>query len=415
MKHTFTIRQILCLLILGCLYACGGSSTKQSQPQTRNKTEVSKLNWQQIEAQAKGQTVNLMMWMGDPLINAYMKKFVQAKLKEKYDIRLNIISGQGKEIVSTLIAEKEAGKTNSEIDMMWINGETFFQLKQIKALYGPFTTQLPNARLINFNSRFINTDFQQPVNGMECPWGNVQLALIYNSHQVKNPPKNLKELEQFVKAHPGKFTLGTEFTGITLLKSMLIALANEPKDLYGKFDQAKYDQYSAKLWQYLKRLKPYLWKKGKTFPSTLAAMHQMFANGELWFTMSNNDCEVDNKIAQGTFPAWARAYVLESGTIQNSHYLGITQTSPNKAAAMVAINYMISPEAQYEKFKPAIWGDGTVLAMDKLPQNWQDKFAQLPTRKYAPKRADIQQYALMELAPEYMIRLQEDFRKEIIK
>ncbi|EAY26541.1 ABC transporter substrate-binding protein [Microscilla marina] len=410
MKHTFTIRQILFLLILGVLYACGGKSAKQQA-----NPDLNKLSWSQIEAQAKGQTVNLMMWMGDPLINAYMKKFVQAQLKEKYDIRLNIISGQGKEILSTLIAEKEAGKTNSEIDMMWINGETFFQLKQIKALYGPFTAQLPNARLINFNSRFINTDFQQPVDGMECPWGNVQLALIYNSNQVKNPPKNLKELEQFVKAHPGKFTLGTEFTGITLLKSMLIALANDPKDLYGKFDQAKYDQYSAKLWQYLRRLKPYLWKAGKTFPSTLAAMHQMFANGELWFTMSNNDCEVDNKIAQGTFPAWARAYVLESGTIQNSHYLGITQTSPNKAAAMVAINYMISPEAQYEKFKPATWGDGTVLAMEKLPKNWQDKFAQLPTRKYAPKRADIQQYALVELAPEYMIKLHEDFRKEIIR
>ena len=55
------------------------------------------------------------------------------------------------------------------------------------------------------------------------------------------------------------------------------------------------------MWAYLNRIKPYLWKEGKTFPSTLATMHQMFANGELYFTMSNNDCEVDNKIAQGTF------------------------------------------------------------------------------------------------------------------
>lgn len=413
MKYISTVQKILFLLILSLLYACGGKSANSQREQKT--PDLNTLNWQQIEAQAKGQTVNMMMWMGDPLINAYMKKHIQAQVKAKYNIDLNIISGQGKEIVSVLIAEKEAGKKQSEIDMMWINGETFFQLKQIKALYGPFTAKLPNARLINFESPFINTDFQQPVDGMECPWGNVQQALIYNSEKVKSPPKNLEELETFVKAHPGKFTLSTEFTGITLLKAMLVALADNPKELYGKFDQAKYDKYSTKLWQYLKRLKPYLWKEGKTFPSTLATMHQMFANGELWFTMSNNDCEVDNKIAQGHFLDWARAYVLESGTIQNTHYLGITANSPHKAAAMVVINYLISPEAQYEKFKPATWGDGTVLAMDKLPQPWQDKFGKVPSRKYAPKRAHIQPHALMELAPEYMMRLQEDFRKEMIR
>lgn len=403
---------IFSLLVIG---ACGGSGSKSSaENQKKPSVNLAKMSWQQIEAQAKGQTVNLMMWMGDPFINAYMKKFVQPKVKEKYGVNLNIISGQGKEIVSALMSELEAGKKNSEVDMMWINGETFFQLKQIKALYGPFTNQLPNAQYINFDNRFINTDFQQPVEGMECPWGNVQLALIYNSEKVKSPPGTLEELEKFVKANPGKFTLGTEFTGITLLKSMMVAMADKPEELYGKFDQVKYNKYSKKLWEYLNRIKPYFWKEGKTFPSTLAPIHQMFANGELYFTMSNNDCEVDNKIAQGTFPAWARAYVLKSGTIQNSHYMGITKAAPHKAAAMTVINFLISPEAQYEKFQPQVWGDGTVLAIDKLPKEWQEKFNHVPTRKYAPKRADIQQYALMELAPEYMIRLYEDFRKEVI-
>ncbi|MEZ4951010.1 MAG: hypothetical protein R2784_16740 [Saprospiraceae bacterium] len=41
------------------------------------------------------------------------------------------------------MAEMEAGKANSEVDMGWINGETFFQLRQIDALHGPFVDQLP--------------------------------------------------------------------------------------------------------------------------------------------------------------------------------------------------------------------------------------------------------------------------------
>ena len=144
-------------------------------------------------------------------------------------------------------------------------------------------------------------------------------------------------------------------------------------------------------------------------------MHQMFANSELWFTMSHNDCEVDNKILQGLFPESARAYVWETGTIQNSHYMGISRFSPNKAGAMVVCNFLISPESQYKKQDPVVWGDGTVLAMHKLPEEWREKFRSLPNRRYAPSRAEIQDKALMELAPEYMIRLAEDFRKEIIQ
>jgi len=81
---------------------------------------------------------------------------------------------------------------------------------------------------------------------------------------------------------------------------------------------------------------------------------------------------------------------------------------------MVVANTMVSFEAQLEKMNPEVWGDGTVLSMDKLPEFQRNAFENIPQRKYAPKRSNIQEKALMELAPEYMIRLAEDFRKEII-
>lgn len=413
MKH-IPFRYSLLSLYLGFLLGLGACSTG-NQAEEKALPDLNTLSWEEIEQQAKGTTVHMMMWMGDPLINAYMNNFVKPQLKEKFDINLEITEGQGKQIVSVLIGEIEAGKSASALDMIWFNGETFFQLKQLKALYGPFTDQLPNAKLINFDNPFISIDFQQKIEGMECPWGNVQLLLIHNKEKVPSPPHNLEELEKFVKENPGKFTIGTEFTGITLLKSLMVAMADKPEDLYGAFDEAKYQKYSTQLWEYLNRIKPYFWKNGETFPATLAPMHQMFANGELYFTMSNNDAEVDNKIAQGIFPETARAFPLESGTIQNSHYLGIVKNGINKAGAMVAINYLISPEAQFEKFQPQTWGDGTVLDMDKLSKEWQEKFQNASGRNYAPKRAEIQPFAIMELAPEYMIRLYEDFRTQVIE
>ncbi|MEZ5055451.1 MAG: ABC transporter substrate-binding protein [Saprospiraceae bacterium] len=312
------------------------------------------------------------------------------------------------------MAEMEAGKANSEVDMGWINGETFFQLRQIDALHGPFVDQLPNSELINWDNPFINTDFQQPVEGYECPWGNVQMGLIYNAATVENPPMTTDELMEFVKANPGKFTIGNDFTGMTLLKSLMIHFAGGKGALSGPFDEEKYQKYSAQLWDYINEMKPYFWNEGTSFPSDLAQMHQLFANGELLITMSNNDSEVDNKISQGIFPESARAYIPDFGTIQNSHYLGIIKHAANKEAAMVAINYMISPEAQYKKMIPEVWGDRTILSTQKLSEEWAEKFDSIPGRKYAPKRDEIQEKALMEPAPEYMIRLFEDFRTKVI-
>jgi putative spermidine/putrescine transport system substrate-binding protein len=144
-------------------------------------------------------------------------------------------------------------------------------------------------------------------------------------------------------------------------------------------------------------------------------VHQLFTSGEIDFTLSNNDGEVDNKVLQGLFPETARAFVFDGGTIQNTHYVGIPRRARSLAGALVTANFLISPEAQFEKAKPSVWGDGTVLATAKLAPPWPERFRDVPERRFAPRREDIADKALMELAPEYMIRIAEDFRKNVIE
>ena len=373
--------------------------------------DIAGMSWDTIEARAKGQTVHMMMWMGDPLINAYMNEYVRPELKNRFDINLEIASGQGSQIVNHLITEKEAGKSTSALDMVWINGETFYQLRQIDALEGPFVDKLPNSKWINWDNPFIGMDFQQPVNGMECPWGNVQLTFIYDSARVIQPPVNFAALPEWIRSHPGKFTIPLEFTGMTVLKSWMISMAEKKEEFYGPFSEETYNKYSSMLWDTLNELKPYLWKEGKSFPESLSATHQMYAAGELAFTFSNNDSEVDNKVKTGFFPKTSKAYFIEPGTIQNSHYLGLIKGGQSNLAAMVVINFLISPEAQSRKMDPEIWGDGTVLDIQRLPEKWQETFNSIPNRQRAPKR-DINK-ALMEPDPEYMIRLYKDYRDHV--
>ncbi|MFO1094414.1 MAG: ABC transporter substrate-binding protein [Planctomycetaceae bacterium] len=372
-------------------------------------------NWDEILELARGSTVRLSMWDGDPLINAYMRDYVTPHLRDDHGIDLELTGGQGNAIVSRLLVDLEGGRRTGDLDLVWINGETFYQLRKINGLYGPFTQRLPNNRFVDWNSPFIGKDFQQPVAGYECPWGSVQLAIIYNSEAVPEPPRDMPALAAWVCAHPGRFTIDNSFTGMTFLKSLLYEFAGGPTSLDGPYDAAQYAVASARLWDWLGGLLPFLWRRGETFPESVTQLHQLFANREVDFTMSNNDGEVDNKVLQGVLPESSRAYVLDTGTIRNSHYLGIPVNAPNRSGALVAANFLISPDAQLQKANPAVWGDGTVLSLDRLPAEFRPRFANISGRTRIAPRAELEVKALPEPAAEVMVRLHADFRSRIIE
>lgn len=371
--------------------------------------------WPEIEKQARGSTVRIGMWDGDPLINAFMKEWVASQLKEQYNITFEQIGTQGNNLVSKLMVDLETGRTSGDFDLVWINGETFYQLRTLNALTGPFTDRLPNNRCVDWSSKFVAIDFQQPVAGYECPLGSVQLAIIYDSSRVTEPPKTRQQLEEWIRKNPGRFTFDTGFTGLTFLKCLLYEFAGGPSSLDGPFDEARYQQASSRLFEWLHEIQPMLWRQGRTFPESVTQLHQLFRNGEVDFTMSNNDGEVDNKVIQGILPETSRAYVLDSGTIRNSHYLGIPFNAPNPEGAMIVANFLLSPEAQLKKAQPAVWGDGTILDISKLPEEWQGQFQKIEGRTRVASREELKAHALMEPSPEIMIRLEADFRHEIIE
>lgn len=372
------------------------------------------MEWPAIEQAARGQTLRFVMWTGDPAINRYIGDFIKPRLKARYDLDLAVVPGQA-DIPNQVLAEIEAGSKVSSMDLVWINGETFHKLRQMKALFGPFTAKLPNNSYVDWANPIIARDFQQPVEGFEAPWGTTQLLLIADSARVPDPPRTPDALARWIHAHPGRFTFDSTFTGLSFLKSLMYAYADSPEVLAGPFDGVVYQGLKTQVFDWVRGVRPDLWRSGQTFPKEVAQLHQLFANGEVDFTMSFNDGEVDNKVAIGLFPDTARAYPLTTGMLANAHYLGIIARSSQKAAAMVVINELISPEAQLEKLKPEVWGDGTVLDVARLPEPWSSRFAQIPGRKRAPPRSALREVARQEPSPELMIRLEQDFRDEIIR
>ena len=97
--------------------------------------------WEDVKDAANGGQVNVYMWGGSDAINGFVDDFYGVPLKNDYNITLNRVPLAGTvDAVNQVLSEKEAGVTgdNGNIDLIWINGENFWTLKQADLLYGPF-------------------------------------------------------------------------------------------------------------------------------------------------------------------------------------------------------------------------------------------------------------------------------------
>ncbi|MGB3774322.1 MAG: extracellular solute-binding protein, partial [Leeuwenhoekiella sp.] len=218
-----------------------------------------------------------------------------------------------------------------------------------------------------------------------------------------------------VKKYPGTFTIGNDFSGMTQLKSFLAELGGSPNSLNGGFSEEKYSRLSAQLWEYINRNKKYFWKEGETFPKEQTKMSQLFANGELYLGFGFSEGGIEEKVQSGLYPKTVRSYPWDNGTIKNTNYLGVLKNAPQKAGAIQIIDFLLSPAAQFEKSRADGMDSNTVLTIDRLPSEWATKFNNAPHREYGLEMEDLKEYAIEEPAPEYMIRLYEDFRTQVIE
>jgi putative spermidine/putrescine transport system substrate-binding protein len=184
---------------------------------------------------------------------------------------------------------------------------------------------------------------------------------------MAKPPMSIGELIEWIKANPGMFTYPAppDFTGSAFVRHVFYYAAGGAENLLGPFDQAKYDAAASKAWKMLNDLEPYLWREGKTYPANPAALTQLFANTEIAIYFNYNPANIATEVTNGVFPETVRTYRMNDGNIGNTNYTIIPYNSPNKAAALVLQNVLLSGEAQLEKAKPEVWGTNPGIEMDR--------------------------------------------------
>jgi putative thiamine transport system substrate-binding protein len=338
--------------------------------------------WDETLAEARGQTVYWNAWAGDEQVNAYIA-WVGEQVAERYGVELvHVKLTDTAEAVSRIVAEKASGRNgDGSVDLIWINGENFAALKQQDLLFGPFAESLPNFQHVDTAGKPTTlNDFTIPTEGYEAPWGMAQFVFLHDSATVPKPPRTIPALLDWVKANPGRFTYPAppDFIGSTFLKQVLIELTPNADVLQRPVEEADFAAVTAPLWDWLKGVETHLWRQGEGYPASGPALHQLLDDGEVDFSMAFNPAEASAAIEAGRLPETVRTFILEDGTIGNTHFVAIPFNAAHKAGAMVVADFLMSPEAQAQKQDPTVWGDFTVLDVAGLEATDRARFDRLP-------------------------------------
>ena len=341
-------------------------------------------DWAAIEKAASGQTVYFNAWGGSENINAYLE-WVGEEMQARYGVKVvQVKLDDTASAVAKIIAEKAAGKNEGgSVDLIWINGENFVSMKKQGLLMTPgWTTSLPNWQYVDVeNQPTILTDFTEPTEGLESPWGGAKMVFFYDSGRTEASalPDNAAELLEFAKKNPGRFSYPAppDFIGSSFLKQVLSEMIEDPAKLARPVDETSFERDVAPLFAYLDQLHPAAWRGGKAFPQNYPDMKQKLADGELDIIFAFNPSEASAGIKAGELPETVRSFTFSGGTLGNTHFVAIPYNANAKEGALLTANFLISPKAQLRKQDPSHWGDPTVLAMSKLPEPDRAAFAAL--------------------------------------
>ena len=329
--------------------------------------------WSEVVAAAKGQTVYFNAWGGGETSNAYIAWAAEV-VQKRFGVTVKHVKiSDAAEVVKRVQAEVQAGRTEKgSVDLIWVNGENFKNLKQSGLLFGPWAETLPNWSLVD-SSKPVRVDFSVPTDGMEAAWGTAQLTFIADHAVTATPPRSANELLAFAKANPGRVSYPKlpDFHGTTFVKQVLLELTPDAAALQQPVTPEAFKRATAPLWPYLDQLHSVAWRQGQSFPASAAEMHRLLADGELKLSLTFNPNEAANLIVTRQLPATAYSFGFTGGTIGNVHFLAIPVNASAKAGAQVFVNFLQSPEAQARKADVAVWGDGSVLDLAKLPEQFR--------------------------------------------
>lgn len=372
---------------------------------------------------ARGQTLDWYMYTGDDAVNAVVEGYVGPRLADEFGITLNVVGvTDTADAVNKVLAEQQAGRTtDGSVDAVWINGENFATGMQAGLWFCGYPERLPNARFVDLTDLAVANDFGVPVEGCEAAWQRADSALVYDSARLGAADvATLAALSDWTRANPGLFTYPAppDFTGSIVVRTFLYdtffsEMGGGPAALAGPFDEAEFAPLAERLWARLDALEASLWREGETYPTSQAAVEQLFANGEIAAYFTYGPGMVGSKVDDEVYPDTTRQAVPSVGNIGNISNVAIPASSSDKAAALVLANLLQDPETQLRFF--ADGGIFPVVDLERASPEIRQRFAAVPSGPSVLSIDALTENALPELEAGYVTAVEDGWTAHVLQ
>ena len=367
-------------------------------------------DWNSVLEAAKGKTVTFQSWGGDENWNNWWTGELNKMYQEKYGVSINLVTEDATSEGVTIVGdEKQAGKKFGEgsIDMVWIDQENFATMKTTGLLYGPINDYLPNfSKYLNADDSFVQMDCGTPVEGYEIPIHAGPFIMVHDTAQTPTAPKTHEEFLEWVKQYPGMITYpsGDDTLGRWFIRNMIYEVCGE--NVYSSLDAnsstADVKEAIEPAMKFLRDLNPYLWKEGKTYPTTSSNLNTMFSNGEVYMTVDWTMASVGTNIKKGVYKDTAQYFVFDKGTIRGAGSLAPTYNTKSLAAVLVVINEFITPQIQADQLE---FGGGYApsISFDKLTADEKKILDSVDVGKGSMTMSDLGSIHGWANAPYYLV------------
>ena len=296
-------------------------------------------------APAANPTGDINLYVGGDvnIRDLWQKQLLPAYKKVKPDVNFTLVFDEHalseQAVFDKLAAAKQAGAV-SGVDL-WEAGGRLAQGGAVGLIQKVTSKEVPNLDKVPKDSvdRF---------GSFGVPYRASSVILAYNSAEVKDPPRTLDDLINWVKSNDGKFTYnppdkggsGGNFTTRVLESGI-------PQDQL-TFFQTQYDESKEALWepgwQVLKDLHPHIFNNG-FYPAGNVPVLQTLGKGSISMAPVWSDQSL-SYLAQKLLPPEIKLLQIDPPFAGSAAYLGIPSDSKNKEVLYDLLNWLLTPEPQ---------------------------------------------------------------------
>ena len=263
---------------------------------------------------------------------------------DEYEVELQfMLSGTGAQTLADMVAAAiKANQTDTDYDLVDWSGDDLSKIvSQVgeEAFVKLDPAKIPNAANVEAKSS-VATDYVQPYRG-------TTVILAYDSEKVPNPPTTWEELEEWMKANPGRFAYNTPGTGGAGDSFARTAVYNFlPEEAITSDDPTWEDQWDEGF-AYLKELHQYMYTSGGkiVYPNKNQGTLDLLNQGEIDMCANWADMVLSQR-ATGAIKDTIQIAQLDPALTGSLQTLSIPTIGSNEDGAYAFIDYMLSPEAQ---------------------------------------------------------------------